>query len=187
MLVVRQGFLTHIGNWNLYRLIGIGYLYNFRIHRLEMHAQLRMCLDECFQGLAKSFYVCRQRESYLHRNIIDGRRRILHTVHIDTHLGIAEGNGLVGVLLLRHSFYLLSLISYLYIILQYLILNTLQCAGLHQRLRIECDAEAFVHLNSQFDGRDRRQTDIAQDGGDAEILVIHDARNHLMQLLLQDV
>ena len=43
-----------------------------------------------------------------------------------------------------------------------LILNRLECAALDQRLRVERDTKALIHLYSEFDGHDGCQSRITQ-------------------------
>ena len=63
----------------------------------------------------------------------------------------------------------------------------MQGARLHQRFCVEHHPEAFVHLYGQFDGRDRCQSRIAQHGGHPEVVVVHDAGNHVVQFLFEHV
>ena len=91
-LIICQLFLAHLSQWDVDRLLQVLHLSNFGVFCLEMNAQLRMSLHKGPQGCGKSLHVGRERERYLQGYIVDSRGGVLHAIHIDTCLGIAQGN-----------------------------------------------------------------------------------------------
>ena len=91
-LIVRQLFLAHLGQRDVDGLLQILNLSNLGVFCLEVYAQLRMSLHKCPQGCGKSLHVGRERERYLQGYVVDSRGGVLHAIHIDTCLGIAQGN-----------------------------------------------------------------------------------------------
>ena len=70
---------------------------------------------------------------------------------------------------------------------QNLVLDALHTACLGQCLRIQRHAKALVHLDSQFDGHDGSQSDVAQHGCHAEVLGVDDLCDDVVDFLLQHV
>ena len=63
----------------------------------------------------------------------------------------------------------------------------MQGCSLDERLGIEGDAIAFVNLHSQFDGSNGCEACIAKDRRNAEVLVVHNAGDDVVQFLLKHI
>ena len=72
-------------------------------------------------------------------------------------------------------------------LLQNLILYALQGSGLDKRFSIEGYIIALVNLNSQLNRRDRRQTCISQNSGDAKLFILDNVCNQLVKFCFKYV
>ena len=155
-----------------------------------------MCFYNLLHGIGQFLCLDTCRIVQKIRDVINSRYRILQALEIHSRLGVRE-RGFRGMwnvecgvrivcsrsIIIPHS----SLLTPRHHRLQNLILNALQGTGLRQRLGIEFYTIFLMHLHSQFDGRDRGQAGIAQNRGNAEIVIAHNGCNHLVQFLFQHI
>ena len=73
-------------------LVGIHDLHNLTASRVKVHLELRMRVDERFNGAGKQLHVGVFREADERRDIVHRGRRLLHAIDIDTDLCVGERN-----------------------------------------------------------------------------------------------
>ena len=152
----------------------------------EVDAEFGMCLNHAFHDVGQAVGVGIVGIGEQIRDVVDGRGWIFQAVEIDTSLGI--GQRCAGLSLLGGRRKMLRLyISAGEQMLEDVVLYRLDGAGLHQAAGVECHAIALVDLDGQLDGRDGRQSGIAQHRRHAKFGVVDDVGYDLVQLLLQHV
>ena len=91
-LIVRQLVLAHLRQRDVDGLLQVLNLSNLGVFCLKVYAQLRMSLHKGPQCSGKCLHVGRERERYLQGYVVNSRGGVLHAIHINACLGIAQGN-----------------------------------------------------------------------------------------------